>query len=68
MHVTSNHTELCYAECGQGKVLLCVHGFPLSGRLWSQITPALMNDHRLIVPDLRGFGESAASDEASMAQ
>ena len=51
---------------GSGDPVLLVHGFPLSGKLWEPITPALCQDFRVIVPDLRGFGQSEASSSTSM--
>ena len=39
--------------------MLLVHGFPDSGRVWRHQVPALLEaGYRVIVPDLRGFGES----------
>lgn len=47
------HTE------GEGPPVLLVHGFPDSHRLWRhQIGPLVQAGHRVIAPDLRGFGDS----------
>lgn len=43
---------------GRGPVLLLVHGFPLSHRMWDEQFAELSSHFRLIAPDLRGFGES----------
>jgi pimeloyl-ACP methyl ester carboxylesterase len=53
---------------GSGEPLLLVHGYPLSGRLWAPILPALRGEFRSIVPDLRGFGQSEASATADLAR
>ena len=51
------HTE------GEGTPVLLVHGFPDSHRLWRhQIGPLVEAGHRVIAPDLRGFGESPRPD------
>jgi 3-oxoadipate enol-lactonase len=43
---------------GMGSPVLLVHGFPLDHRMWTEQIDALATRHRVIVPDLRGFGES----------
>jgi len=47
------------AEAGDGPPVLLLHGFPDSWRLWRYQIPALAKaGHRVIAPDLRGFGET----------
>jgi len=49
---------------GEGPPLLLLHGFPDSGELWRLQTPALVAaGFRVIVPDLRGYGETDAPAE-----
>jgi len=43
---------------GAGEPVLLVHGFPASSFLWSAVVPRLPAGHRVIVPDLLGFGRS----------
>ncbi len=38
--------------------LLLVHGFPQTGAMWHRVAQRLAPRHRLVVPDLRGYGES----------
>jgi len=68
MHFTINQLNLHGEVLGpeRGAPILCIHGFPLSGALWRPVADLLDDQYRLIIPDLRGFGASAASDEASM--
>lgn len=40
--------------------LLLLHGWPDSGRCWLKVAPLLSDHYRVIVPDLRGFGDSDA--------
>jgi len=57
-----NGIHLAYARHGRGAPLLLVHGFPLDHTSWGQIAPLLENDFDMILPDLRGFGESTTSN------
>jgi 3-oxoadipate enol-lactonase len=66
MLFTHNDTQLYYEVHGTGSPILAVHGFPLSGKLWAEVASDLSRHHRLIVPDLRGLGQSRATSEASM--
>ena len=47
-----------YEECGSGRPLLLVHGFPLSHEMWTAQLEGLCDVCRVIAPDLRGFGRS----------
>lgn len=47
-----------YLEQGRGPVLLLVHGFPLDHSMWKYQREGLADTARVIVPDLRGFGQS----------
>ena len=38
--------------------VILMHGFPESHRTWREIVPLLADDLRLVMPDLRGFGET----------
>jgi len=55
-----------YAEKGQGRPVLFVHGFPLDRTLWDEQLAGLTECGRLIAPDLRGFGESRAARTANL--
>jgi len=43
---------------GEGPPLLLLHGYPQTHVMWSSIAPDLARDHTLVVPDLRGYGDS----------
>jgi len=60
MKTTCNGLTLSYEDYGQGTPILLLHGFPLSGAMWQPQISALKTDFRLIIPDLRGFGQSEA--------
>jgi pimeloyl-ACP methyl ester carboxylesterase len=55
-----NGIYMNYQDVGAGPVLLLVHGFPLDHTLWVRQVEALQDDYRLIVPDLRGHGQTQA--------
>ena len=38
--------------------VILLHGFPESHRTWAKVAPLLTDRFRLIMPDLRGFGDS----------
>jgi pimeloyl-ACP methyl ester carboxylesterase len=53
--------ELTVRSAGAGPPVLLLHGFPDSGALWDAVMPLLVaSGYRVIVPDLRGFGDSDA--------
>ncbi len=48
------------------RAVLFVHGFPLSGEMWSR-TPEAISDHwACIVPDLRGHGRTPPAERVSI--
>ncbi|MES3009538.1 MAG: alpha/beta hydrolase [Pseudomonadota bacterium] len=42
-----------------GPPLLLLHGFPQSHVLWHRVAQRLANDYFLVMPDLRGYGDSS---------
>lgn len=48
------------AEAGSGPPLLMVHGWPQHWWMWRELIGPLARDHRVICPDLRGFGWTEA--------
>jgi pimeloyl-ACP methyl ester carboxylesterase len=48
------------AEAGDGPPLLLLHGWPQHWWSWRLLMPALAETHRVIAPDLRGWGWSSA--------
>ena len=53
-----------YRDVGEGRPVLLLHGFPLTGSsFWPQLD-AVPEGVRLIVPDHRGFGQSARGEGA----
>ncbi len=44
---------------GDGPALLLLHGFPQSHVMWHRVAPRLAERFTVVVPDLRGYGDSA---------
>ena len=57
-----NDIELAYTRRGTGTPLVLLHGYPLDHHLWDDVTPLLEDTFDLILPDLRGFGDSMTVD------
>ena len=59
-HMASvNGIQLHYVIGGQGDPIVLLHGFPQSWYEWRHIMPALAKNYTVVVPDLRGFGDSS---------
>jgi len=56
--IAVNDIELAYDRRGKGIPLVLLHGYPLDHHLWDEVVPLLEGTFDLILPDLRGFGES----------
>ncbi|MFI5115985.1 MAG: alpha/beta fold hydrolase [Terriglobales bacterium] len=54
----SGDAQLSYEVAGAGPDVLLLHPFPLNHRFWDSVTPQLSTRYRLILPDLRGHGDS----------
>ncbi len=55
--------ELAHDDVGAGRVVVLLHGFPLDRTMWVEQVRALSPKFRLVVPDLRGHGNSPATSE-----
>ena len=47
-------------EAGAGPPIILLHGWPQHGAMWDPLLGELARDHRVLIPDLRGFGNSDA--------
>jgi haloacetate dehalogenase len=47
---------------GSGSPVLLLHGYPQSNVMWHRLAPLLHDRHRLIIPDLLGYGQSDAPE------
>jgi pimeloyl-ACP methyl ester carboxylesterase len=60
--VNVNGIQLAYDRRGKGTLLVLLHGFPLDHHLWDEVIPLLEDTFDLVLPDLRGFGDSTTGD------
>ncbi|MGQ3355466.1 MAG: alpha/beta fold hydrolase [Phreatobacter sp.] len=56
---TAPGVNLFVREAGNGEALVLLHGWPQHGLMWHTVAPALAKRFRVIVPDLRGAGNSS---------
>lgn len=57
--VTLHGHDLSYVDSGSGPVVLFIHGILGSQRQWEHLIDVMDDDHRVLLPDLFGHGESA---------
>jgi len=58
-HCRVNGVDICFRRGGQGAPMLLVHGFPQTHAIWHRVAPRLATRYSLVMPDLRGYGDSA---------
>ncbi|QYK42444.1 MAG: alpha/beta hydrolase [Paracoccaceae bacterium] len=51
---------LSVQRAGAGQPIVLLHGFPQNGMCWGRVAPALAARFDVIIPDLRGYGDSDA--------
>ncbi len=61
--VRANGINIAYEDCGSGPALLLLHGFTLDHSMWAAQVEELERSYRLIVPDLRGLGQTDVPPE-----
>ncbi|MFO3797414.1 MAG: alpha/beta fold hydrolase [Anaerolineales bacterium] len=57
----SQEFRLAFESYGLGTPLVLIHGYPLSRIIWQALIPHL-HGLQVILPDVRGFGESQAAE------
>lgn len=62
MKLSSDGTEIFYEVRGEGAPLILLHPFPLNHQFWQGCVPLLEHRYRLIIPDLRGHGDSSPGE------
>lgn len=56
--VRANGIRLNLWRAGDGPPVLLMHGWPQTAQMWHAIAPRLAEQHTVICPDLRGYGDS----------
>ncbi|MBB6131753.1 alpha/beta fold hydrolase [Mucilaginibacter lappiensis] len=54
--------NLVYEDMGTGDVIVFIHGQPFNRSMWNYQSQVFSKTNRLIVPDLRGYGESITTE------
>ena len=57
--IETNGVTLHARVGGKGPAVVLLHGYGETGDMWAPLATALMHDHTVIVPDLRGMGLSS---------
>jgi 3-oxoadipate enol-lactonase len=60
--------EIAYDDLGSGPSVVLLHGYPFNRTMWRDQLDDLKRHHRVIIPDLRGHGESAVTDAPATMQ
>ena len=60
--------QVAYDELGSGPAVVLLHGYPFDRSMWLEQAEVLKESHRVIIPDLRGHGETEVTAEASIEQ
>ncbi|MBS1301895.1 alpha/beta hydrolase [Loktanella sp. SALINAS62] len=64
--VDCGEVHLSVHRAGQGMPLVLLHGYPQNHHCWARVAPDLATHFDVIVPDLRGYGDSdAPPDDAA---
>jgi 3-oxoadipate enol-lactonase len=60
-HVSVSNATIGVVVQGKGPPLVLVHGFPFNHAMWQAQIGEFSKTHRVLAPDLRGFGESTVT-------
>jgi haloacetate dehalogenase len=60
--VKTNGATIHVLSKGSGPPLLLLHGHPETHVTWHKVAPALADRYSIVVPDLRGYGDSSKPD------
>ena len=60
--IVSDDADIYYDVAGSGPPAILLHPFPVNHEFWLPVAQYLSSRYRLIMPDLRGHGESGLGD------
>jgi 3-oxoadipate enol-lactonase len=61
-YISSGDAEIAYRVLGDGPGVILLHPFPANHEFWLPVAETLSARYRVILPDLRGHGDSGAGD------
>jgi 3-oxoadipate enol-lactonase len=64
----SDDAEIFYEIRGKGPPVVLLHPFPCDHEFWDPVLPALESRYQLILPDLRGHGDSEIGEGPALMQ
>jgi 3-oxoadipate enol-lactonase len=64
----ADDAEIFYESRGNGAPVVLLHPFPCHHEFWNPLAAALESRYRLILPDLRGHGDSEIGDGPALMQ
>ena len=60
--IKSGDAEIVYRVLGEGLPVVLLHPFPVNHEFWLPIAEALASRYRIVLPDMRGHGDSGVGD------
>jgi 3-oxoadipate enol-lactonase len=60
--IQSDDAEIVYRVLGDGPPLVLLHPFPVTHEFWMPVAQALATRYRVLLPDLRGHGDSGIGE------
>src|ERR1051325_5493910 len=57
--IATSGAEINLVTGGSGPPPLLLHGYPQTHLMWRKVAPRLAEDFTLVIPDLRGYGDSS---------
>jgi 3-oxoadipate enol-lactonase len=60
--IKSADAEIAYRLLGEGSPVVLLHPFPANHEFWLPVAEALSTRYRVILPDMRGHGDSGVGD------
>jgi pimeloyl-ACP methyl ester carboxylesterase len=62
IHIKSGDAQIAYEVLGTGPPVVLLHPFPAHHELWLPAAQALISRYQVILPDLRGHGDSSVGN------
>jgi haloacetate dehalogenase len=57
--IKTTNATIHLVKGGRGAPVLLLHGYPQTHVMWHKLAPRLAEDFSLVIPDLRGYGDSS---------